>query len=101
GKGYPDGLKGEQIPLAARIVFTCDAYNAMTTDRVYRPAMSQEAALSELTENAGTQFDPSAVEALARVIARWQPGASYSSADDIRAVLAEGAVAHHAGAAAV
>ena len=49
GKGYPDGLKGEEIPLAARIVFTCDAYNAMTTDRVYRPALAREEALLELT----------------------------------------------------
>ena len=99
GKGYPDGLQGEQIPLAARIVFTCDAYNAMTTDRVYRPAMSRDAALAELTDNAGTQFDPRAVEALARVIERWEPGNEYSSADGIRAVLAEGAVAQHASAA--
>jgi HD-GYP domain-containing protein (c-di-GMP phosphodiesterase class II) len=91
GKGYPDGLKGEEIPLAARIVFTCDAYNAMTTDRVYRPALPREEALLELTTNAGTQFDPSVVDALERVIERWEPDVSYS-ADDIRAVLANGAV---------
>jgi len=91
GKGYPDGLKGEEIPLEARIVFACDAYNAMTTDRVYRPAMSREAALDELAANAGTQFDPRVVEALSRVIVRWEPAESHA-ADDIRAVLAEGAV---------
>ena len=43
GKGYPDGLKGEEIPLAARIVFVCDAYNAMTTDRPYRAALPARA----------------------------------------------------------
>ena len=91
GKGYPDGLKGEEIPLAARIVFTCDAYNAMTTDRVYRPALAREEALLELTTNAGSQFDPNVVDALERVIERWEPEVAYS-ADDIRAVLAEGAV---------
>jgi HD-GYP domain-containing protein (c-di-GMP phosphodiesterase class II) len=97
GKGYPDGLQGEQIPLAARIVFTCDAYNAMTTDRVYRPAMSRDAALQELRENAGTQFDPTVVAALERVIERWEPEASYdAAADDIRAVLAENAIHAHA-----
>lgn len=98
GKGYPDGLAGEQIPLAARIVFTCDAYNAMTTDRVYRPALAREDALLELTTNAGTQFDPNVVDALERVIERWEPDVSYS-ADDIRAVLAEGAVGQQIGAA--
>jgi putative nucleotidyltransferase with HDIG domain len=98
GKGYPDGLKGEGIPLAARIVFTCDAYNAMTTDRVYRPAMSREAAMLELTTNAGTQFDPRVVDALERVIERWEPDVEYV-ADDIRAVLAEGAATHRIGAA--
>jgi HD-GYP domain-containing protein (c-di-GMP phosphodiesterase class II) len=100
GKGYPDGLKGEQIPLAARIVFTCDAYNAMTTDRVYRPAMSRDAALLELRTNAGTQFDPHVVEALDRVIERWEPDVNYA-ADDIRKVLAEGAVAQQQVGAAV
>jgi len=98
GNGYPDGLKGEEIPLAARIVFTCDAYNAMTTDRVYRPAMSRDAALLELTTNSGTQFDPHVVAALERVIERWEPDATYA-ADDIRAVLAEGAVTQRVGAA--
>jgi putative nucleotidyltransferase with HDIG domain len=67
GGGYPDGLIGEQIPLAARIVSACDAFNAMTTDRSYRKAMSLEVALAELRNNAGTQFDPDVVEALVAV----------------------------------
>src|SRR5438105_1191836 len=68
GAGYPDGLAGEEIPLIARIVCCCDAFSAMTTDRPYRKARSPEAALEELRQCAGTQFDPRVVEALARVI---------------------------------
>ena len=58
GKGYPDGLSGERIPLASRIVFACDAYHAMTSERPYRKAMSVRAALEELQKNSGTQFCP-------------------------------------------
>jgi HD-GYP domain-containing protein (c-di-GMP phosphodiesterase class II) len=68
GKGYPDGLAGREIPFQARIVFACDAYNAMTTDRVYRKAMSRDEALAEMRANSGTQFDPTIVSALERVI---------------------------------
>src|SRR5438094_4717035 len=68
GGGYPDGLKGEEIPLAARIVFCCDAYSAMTTNRPYRRAMSSETALEELARNAGSQFEPHVVTALTNVI---------------------------------
>ena len=67
GGGYPDGLAGEQIPLAARIVSACDAFNAMTTDRSYRKALSLEVAVAELRNNAGTQFDPDVVDALVTV----------------------------------
>ena len=63
GAGYPDGLKGEQIPLGARIIFVTDAYDAMTSDRVYRPKRSADAALTELRRCAGTQFDPGIVAA--------------------------------------
>ena len=94
GTGYPDGLRGAEIPLAARIVFTCDAYNAMTTDRVYRAAMSSEEALAELAAHAGTQFDPRAVVALTSVVRRFEPDA-FTAADDVRAVLAESAVSAH------
>jgi putative nucleotidyltransferase with HDIG domain len=68
GGGYPDGLVGEAIPLAARIVSTCDAYNAMTTDRSYRKALPLEVAARELRANAGTQFDPAVVDALLDVV---------------------------------
>ena len=68
GNGYPDGLAGEAIPLVARIVCTCDAWNAMTTDRSYRRGLSQEAAAAELRRCSGTQFDPQVVEALVAVL---------------------------------
>jgi HD-GYP domain-containing protein (c-di-GMP phosphodiesterase class II) len=64
GKGYPDGLAGDQIPLIARIVACCDAFNAMTTDRSYRRAMPLGEAVAELERSSGTQFDPRVVEAL-------------------------------------
>jgi HD-GYP domain-containing protein (c-di-GMP phosphodiesterase class II) len=64
GLGYPDGLVGEAIPIEARIVCCCDAFNAMTTDRPYRAALSIEEALSELRAHRGTQFDPAVVDCL-------------------------------------
>jgi putative nucleotidyltransferase with HDIG domain len=68
GSGYPDGLRGEEIPLGARIVAVCDAYEAMTADRPYRSALGDEAAREELRAHAGTQFDPFVVEAVLAVI---------------------------------
>ena len=64
GQGYPDGLAGERIPLVARIVACCDAFNAMTSDRSYRKALPLEVATEELRKNRGTQFDPQVVDAL-------------------------------------
>jgi diguanylate cyclase (GGDEF)-like protein len=68
GSGYPHGLAGEEIPLGARIILAADAFEAITADRPYRPAQDEEAALAELRANAGSQFDPVVVEALARHI---------------------------------
>jgi HD-GYP domain-containing protein (c-di-GMP phosphodiesterase class II) len=64
GGGYPDGLADQKIPIEARIISACDAYNAMTTDRPYRPALNRSAALAELRRGAGSQFDPRVVVAL-------------------------------------
>jgi putative nucleotidyltransferase with HDIG domain len=64
GGGYPDGLAGTEIPRAAMVIATCDAFHAMTSNRSYRQAMGQEEAIRELQDNAGTQFDPQVVEAL-------------------------------------
>jgi diguanylate cyclase (GGDEF)-like protein len=69
GGGYPDGLAGEQIPLGARIVSLCDAYDAMVTDRAYRQAMTCTDALAEIDRCAGTQFDPAVVAAFRTVLA--------------------------------
>ncbi len=63
GKGYPDGLAGEEIPLGSRILAVADAYDAMTSDRPYREAMSSQQALQTLVEKSGTQFDPRVVRA--------------------------------------
>jgi len=68
GRGYPDGLAGEEIPIESRVVSVCDAFSAMTTDRPYRHAMSIDAALAELHASAGTQFDPRVVGALEHVL---------------------------------
>ena len=64
GSGYPEGLKGEEIPVGARIATVVDAFDAMTTDRPYRKGMSIEKAIEELKRNRGTQFDPVVVDAL-------------------------------------
>jgi putative nucleotidyltransferase with HDIG domain len=68
GEGYPDGLRATAIPLEARIVSACDAFNAMTTTRSYRKAMSPPDAVAELRRCAGTQFDPQVVDALVGVV---------------------------------
>jgi HD-GYP domain-containing protein (c-di-GMP phosphodiesterase class II) len=97
GLGYPDGLAGEEIPIAARIVFACDAYNAMTTDRPYRQAMPREAAIAELVANAGAQFDPRIVAAVTQVVQHGEP-AAVATVDGVRAVLAGAPVPQSAGA---
>jgi len=70
GSGYPDGLRGTDVPRGAYVIAVCDAYHAMTEDRVYREAMSVEGALAELRRCSGTQFMPAAVDALADAVAQ-------------------------------
>jgi diguanylate cyclase (GGDEF)-like protein len=73
GGGYPDGLRGDEIPLGARVVAVCDAFDAMTTERPYRQPIGESEAIEELRRCAGTQFDPMVVQAFCRVIARERP----------------------------
>ena len=73
GRGYPDGLAGERIPLGARIVAVCDAYSAMRQARPYGPVLSDAQARAELRRCAGTQFDPTVVAVFCARSAPW-PG---------------------------
>jgi HD-GYP domain-containing protein (c-di-GMP phosphodiesterase class II) len=67
GTGYPDGVGGTEIPLESRIVFVCDAFHAMTSDRPYRGRLPHDEALRRLREGAGSQFDPTVVETFVRL----------------------------------
>jgi HD-GYP domain-containing protein (c-di-GMP phosphodiesterase class II) len=69
GGGYPDGLQGDAIPIGARVIAVCDAFDAMRSERSYKPARSAEEALAELRRCAGAQFDPAVVEAYCQVSA--------------------------------
>ena len=73
GEGYPDRKAGDEIPLEARIIFACDAFHAMTTDRPYRRALDVDEALRRLREASGTQFDPTVVEVCLRVLEATPP----------------------------
>ena len=77
GGGYPNGLKGEEIPLPSRIVFACDAFHTMVSDRPYAAGITEQQAREELLRNAGTQFDPRVIEALLTELA--EPGEVDSS----------------------
>ncbi len=80
GGGYPDGLKGEEIPIGARIILACDAYHAMISDRPYRQAMDHRDAIRELGKHAGTQFDPQVTEILiGSLYSKRQSGAASAS----------------------
>jgi polar amino acid transport system substrate-binding protein len=68
GKGYPDGLSQEEIPLEARILAVADVFDALTHERSYRKAQSREEAIAELERGAGTQFDPSVVKAFLALV---------------------------------
>lgn len=75
GSGYPEGLKGEQIPVGSRIMIVADAYEAMTSDRIYRKAIGHERALEQLNKYKGVQFDPKVVRALEFLLAKRGPEA--------------------------
>jgi HD-GYP domain-containing protein (c-di-GMP phosphodiesterase class II) len=74
GKGYPDGLSGDQIPLGARIMALADAYDAMTSDRPYRKSLGVSVAIEEIKKGSGAQFAPDVVEAFLRVEKFIAPG---------------------------
>ena len=73
GTGYPDGLEGKEIPIAARIIHACDAFHAMATDRAYRKALPRDKILAEFRAQSGKQFDPEVVEVMLQVIEEEQP----------------------------
>lgn len=87
GKGYPKGLKGEEIPFIARLIAVADAYDAMTSDRCYRKRISDEQVLEELINGSGKQFDPEIVKALVRIL---QEGRINQGADAKDEASAEG-----------
>ncbi len=84
GRGYPDQLRGEEIPLGARIIYACDAYDAMVRGASYREALEPAAAIEELRRCAGTQFDPRVVETLTQLCQGFATLASSGRADDQR-----------------
>ena len=68
GKGYPEGLEGEQIPLVARIICVADSFDAMNSDRCYRKRLTREEIEREITQNRGTQFDPEIADCLLQLL---------------------------------
>jgi putative two-component system response regulator len=83
GRGYPQGLSGEEIPFAARIVAVADAWDAMTTDRPYRPALPHEEAMRRLRRGSGEQWDPTMVELFLRLLERGELESSGTRATDV------------------
>ena len=80
GSGYPDGLRETQIPLGARIIAVCDAYDAIINHRPYRPARSHQKAIAELRRCRATQFEPAIVDVFCSVIARERDSATATAA---------------------
>ena len=87
GAGYPDGKAGDEIPLGARIIAVCDAYDAMIGPRPYRLGMSEEVALDELRRCAGEQFDPAIVEVFCALRSRGSASTRASPRSPSRAVV--------------
>jgi HD-GYP domain-containing protein (c-di-GMP phosphodiesterase class II) len=82
GKGYPQGLKGEEIPLCARIIAVADTFDAITSNRAYRPAKAAEKALAIIEDGVGTQLDPACVEAFKQVYEKTLKAEFETSHDD-------------------
>ncbi|MDE3111909.1 MAG: HD-GYP domain-containing protein [Chloroflexota bacterium] len=102
GTGYPDGLKGEEIPLGSRVIIVADAYEAMTSDRVYRKAPGHERAMEQLHRFKGAQFDPRVVRALDQLMEKHGmaafdrsdlPPINYETLAELRRRLAQGPIA--------
>jgi putative nucleotidyltransferase with HDIG domain len=94
GRGYPDGLVGDAIPLEARVVAACDAFNAMTTTRSYRKAMPLRDAIGEMKKCAGSQFDPDVVDALIRVTESARQASEQDAAASVASDAANSASPH-------
>jgi HD-GYP domain-containing protein (c-di-GMP phosphodiesterase class II) len=99
GRGYPDGIGGDQLPQIVRIVTAVDAFDAMTSTRSYRRAFGVEEAIEELRRCSGRQFDATVVEALARTVTRdgWQPTTTFASETELQGrQIPDGALAERA-----
>jgi HD-GYP domain-containing protein (c-di-GMP phosphodiesterase class II) len=83
GSGYPDGLKGEQIPLVSRIIAVADMYDAMTSDRPYRKRRSHQFAVDEIIKAAGVQIDPKVAEAFLDVLKEIVPRTAQSAPSEL------------------
>jgi HD-GYP domain-containing protein (c-di-GMP phosphodiesterase class II) len=83
GGGYPHGLKGEEIPLPVRIVHVADVYDAITSDRAYRPAMTTEQVMELMSQGAGKQFDPQVVAAFLRLLGEQSATGVLRHGDDL------------------
>jgi len=81
GKGYPDGLKGEEIPLGARILAVADSFEAMMSDRPYRSALDLHEAIAEIKDNSGTQFDPAIVQVFVETLSEEETPVSVPPAE--------------------
>ena len=89
GKGYPEGLKGEEIPMGARIVAVVDSFVAMISTRVYRETMSFQAAISEIQANRGIQFDPHVVDSFLKVLRRKEVTEKFRAVQKRSSILGE------------
>ena len=89
GTGYPDKLKGDDIPLLARVIGVADTYDAITSDRAYRAAQSHDKAMQIITEVAGTQLDPVVVDAFQRVVATYMGKTAGASTEMLFKMIAE------------